>query len=45
MKIKLDDVIDALEIVNDGINYYYIPETAEIFVSNIKNLENQMAMN
>ena len=37
MKIKLDDVIDALEIVNDGINCYYIPETAEIFVSNIKN--------
>lgn len=35
MKVKLDDVLEALEIANNEIDCYYNPETEEIFLSNI----------
>ena len=38
--LKLDDVIEALEFVNDGQeDAYYNPETNEIFYSNIGDYE------
>ena len=39
MKIKLNEVIDALEFTNDEIEYYYNPNTGEIFMSNIGDFE------
>ena len=35
MKVKLDDVLEALEIANNEIDCYYNPENEEIFLSNI----------
>ena len=35
LKVKLDDVLEALEIANNEIDCYYDPETEEIFLSNI----------
>lgn len=35
MKVKLSEVIDALEFANNEIEYYYNPDTEEIFMSNI----------
>lgn len=40
MKVKLTEVIDALEFTNDEIEYYYNPDTEEIFMSNIGDIEN-----
>ena len=39
MKVKLNEVIDALDFTNDEIEYYYNPETEEIFMSNIGDFE------
>lgn len=39
MKIKLSEVIDALDFTNDEIEYYYNPDTKEIFMSNIGDFE------
>lgn len=39
MKIKLSEVIDALNFTNDEIEYYYNPDTEEIFMSNIGDFE------
>lgn len=35
MKVKLDDVLEALEIANNEIDCYYNPKNEEIFLSNI----------
>ena len=40
MKVKLTEVIDALDFTNDEIEYYYNPDTEEIFMSNIGEIEN-----
>jgi len=40
MKVKLDEVIDALDFTNDEIEYYYNPDNGEIFMSNIGEFEN-----
>lgn len=39
MKVKLNEVIDALDFINDEIEYYYNPDTEEIFMSNIGDFE------
>ncbi len=39
MKVKLSEVIDALDFINDEIEYYYNPDTEEIFMSNIGEIE------
>lgn len=39
MKVKLNEVIDALEFTNDDIEYYYNPDTEEIFMSDIGEFE------
>ena len=39
MKVKLSEVIDALNLTNDEIEYYYNPDTEEIFMSNIGDFE------
>ena len=39
MKVKLNEVIDALDFTNDEIEYYYNPDTEEIFMSNIGDFE------
>lgn len=39
MKVKLTEVIDALDFTNDEIEYYYNPDTEEIFMSNIGDFE------
>lgn len=40
MKIELDKVIEALKFTNNEIEYYYNPDTEEIFMSNIGEFEN-----
>ena len=40
MKVKLSEVIDALDFTNDEIEYYYNPTNGEIFMSNIGDYEN-----
>lgn len=35
MKVKLAEVIDALDFTYDEIEYYYNPDNGEIFMSNI----------
>ncbi len=40
MKVKLSEVIDALEFTNNEIEYYYNPNNEEIFMSNIGEFEN-----
>ena len=40
MKVKLSEVIDALDFTNDEIEYYYNPDNGEIFMSNIGDFEN-----
>ena len=35
MKVKLNEVIDALEFTSDEMEYYYNPDNEEIFMSNI----------
>lgn len=40
MKVKLSEVIDALDFTNDEIEYYYNPINGEIFMSNIGDYEN-----
>lgn len=40
MKVKLSEVIEALDFTNDEIEYYYNPENGEIFMSNIGEFEN-----
>ena len=40
MKVKLTEVIDALDFTNDEIEYYYNPDSGEIFMSNIGEFEN-----
>ena len=40
MKVRLNEVIDALEFTNYEIQYYYNPEREKIFMSNIRNFEN-----
>ena len=40
MKVKLSEVIDALDFTNDEIEYYYNPDNGEIFMSNIGEFEN-----
>ena len=40
MKVKLSEVIDALEFTNDEIEYYYNLDNGEIFMSNIGEFEN-----
>lgn len=39
MKVKLSEVIDALDFTNDETEYYYNPDTEEIFMSNIGDFE------
>jgi len=39
MKVKLNEVIDALDFTNDEIEYYYNPDNGEIFMSNIGDFE------
>lgn len=39
MKVKLNEVIDGLDFTNDEIEYYYNPDTEEIFMSNIGDFE------
>lgn len=39
MKVKLNEVIDALDFTNDETEYYYNPNTEEIFMSNIGDFE------
>ena len=39
MKVKLTEVIDSLDFTNDEIEYYYNPDTEEIFMSNIGEIE------
>lgn len=39
VKVKLSEVIDALEFTNDEIEYYYNPDTEKIFMSNIGDFE------
>lgn len=39
MKVKLNDVLDSLEMVNQDRNFYYNPETEEIFFTNIWNFD------
>ena len=39
MKVKLSEVIDALDFTNDEIEYYYNPDNSEIFMSNIGDFE------
>ena len=40
MRVKLNDVLDSLEMVSDEIDCYYNPKTGEFFMSNIGELEN-----
>lgn len=40
MKVKLGEVIDALDFTNGEIEYYYNPDIEEIFMSNIWEFEN-----
>ena len=40
MKVKLSEVIDALNFTNDEIEYYYNPDNGKIFMSNIGEFEN-----
>lgn len=40
MKVKLSEVIDALEFTNDEIEYYYNSDNGKIFMSNIGEFEN-----
>ena len=40
MKVKLTEVIDALDFTNNEIEYYYNPDSGEIFMSNIGEFEN-----
>lgn len=35
MKVKLSEVVDAMDSVNDETEYYYNPDKEEIFMSNI----------
>lgn len=35
MKVKLTEVIDALDFTNDEIEYYYNPDNGEIYMANI----------
>lgn len=39
MKVKLNEVIDALDFTNDENEYYYNPDNGEIFMSNIGDFE------
>ena len=39
MKVKLSEVIDALEFTNNEIEYYYNPDAEKIFMSNIGDFE------
>ena len=39
MKVKLTEVIDALDFTNDEIEYYYNTDNGEIFMSNIGDCE------
>ena len=39
MKVKLSEVIDALDFTNDESEYYYNPSNGEIFMSNIGDFE------
>ena len=39
MKVKLTEVIDSLDFTNDEIEYYYNPDTEEIFMSKIGEIE------
>lgn len=39
MKVKLSDVLDGLEMVNEETDCYYNPDTEEIFMSNIGDFE------
>ena len=40
MKVKVSEIIDALDFTNDEIEYYYNPDSGEIFMSNIGDYEN-----
>ncbi|HBA37741.1 MAG TPA: hypothetical protein DCY94_03375, partial [Firmicutes bacterium] len=40
MKVKLSEVLDALDFTSDEIEYYYNPDNGEIFMSNIGDFEN-----
>lgn len=40
MKVKLSDVIDGLDMVNYETDAYYNPQTEEIFMSNIGEVNN-----
>lgn len=40
MKVKLSEVINALDFTNDEIEYYYNQTNGEIFMSNIGDREN-----
>lgn len=40
MKVKLNDVLDGLEMVNGETDCYYNPETEKVFLSNIGDFEN-----
>ena len=40
MKLKLSELIDALDFTNDEMEYYYNPDNGEIFMSNIGDFEN-----
>lgn len=39
MKVKLNEIIDALDFTNNEIEYYYNPDNGEIFMSNIGDYE------
>ena len=39
MKVKLTEIIDALDFTNDEIEYYYNLDNGEIFMSNIGDYE------
>jgi len=40
MKVKLSEVVDAMNSTNNEIEYYYNPDKEEIFMSNIGDFNN-----
>ncbi len=40
MKVKFDDVIEYLELIDDILKYYYNPVNGDFFMSNIGDFNN-----
>ena len=40
MKVKCDDVIEYLELIDDILKYYYNPVNGDFFMSNIGDFNN-----